>query len=84
MLDLLGLGSIGTYLMMALAVLGALFGVYKSGARSEKRKQTVRNLETYVEVQKRARAAQEVSDAKTDADPGAVDERLREHGALRD
>lgn len=84
MLSFFGLGRIGTYLMAGLAILGALFGIYKAGGASEKKKQKIRNLETYVDTNKRATAAREASDAKTAADPDSVVDRLREHGSLRD
>lgn len=84
MFGFLGLGRIGTYLMAGLAILGALFGIYKAGGASEKKKQKIRNFETYVDTSKRAREAREASDAKTAASPDSVADRLREHGSLRD
>lgn len=81
------LGSkLGKYAAIAGGVLLAALAIFRAGSRSAKRKQKVKNLEEYIDVNKRAREAEADAAREVGAlDDDKLNRRLRDqHGALRD
>ena len=71
---------LGRWCALAGLALVTLFAIFRAGKSSARREQEIRNLEDYRETRKKADAAADVADN----DPRPLDERLFEHGALRD
>ena len=69
------LGPIGKYAMMALAALGAVAAIRKSGADANDAKHDIADLEAQIKVNELGEAAEDEAEQKSDADLIAANSR---------
>lgn len=70
------MGTVKSYLLGLLAVLGVLLGVYRYGKKVEADESAIADLENYVETKKR------IEDVEASPDRDAAIERMRSRGWL--